>query len=82
MKLYIYKIHLECISLKEQQYKKKETKIVVKLTIREDKALQLFQAGVVSRVSDGLYHVKSQKDPNVKYEIIPSLNVYLLLLIQ
>jgi hypothetical protein len=60
--------------LNEQQYKKKETKRAVKLT-REDKALLLFKAGAVSKVSDDLYHVKSQKDPSVQYEVIPSMNV-------
>ena len=40
----------------------KQTK-VVKLT-GEDKALQLFQAGAVSKVKDELYHVKSHKDAN------------------
>jgi hypothetical protein len=44
-----------------------QSKQIVKLT-REDKALQLFQAGAVSKVSDDLYYVKSQKDPSVKYE--------------
>jgi hypothetical protein len=52
---------------------------LVKLTTREDKALQLFQAGAVSKISDDLYHVKSQnqkKDASVvEYEIIPSMNV-------
>lgn len=42
---------------------------------REDKALQLFQAGAVSKISDDLYHVKSQKDPSIEYEVIPSMNV-------
>jgi SWIM zinc finger len=62
--------------LNEQQYKKKETKRVVKLT-REDKALQLFQAGAVSkdRISDDPYHVRSQKNPTVEYDVIPSMNV-------
>jgi hypothetical protein len=46
----------------------------VRLT-REDKALQLFQAGAVSKISDDLYHVRSQKDPMVEYEVIPSMNV-------
>jgi hypothetical protein len=51
----------------------KQTK-VVKLT-GEDKALQLFQAGAVSKVKDELYHVKSHKDAMVEYEVIPSMNV-------
>ena len=44
---------------------------------REDKALQLYQAGAVSKskISDDLYHVKSQKDPTTEYEVIPSMNV-------
>jgi hypothetical protein len=46
----------------------------VKLT-REDKALQLFQAEAVSKISDDLCHVKSQKNPMVEYEVIPSMNV-------
>jgi SWIM zinc finger len=54
---------------------KQQTKQFVKLT-REDKALQLFQAGAVSKISDDLYHVNSQKkDASVKYEVIPSMNV-------
>ena len=52
----------------------KQTKLLVKLT-REDKALQLFQAGAVSKIRDDLYHVKSQRDPTVVYEVIPSMNV-------
>jgi hypothetical protein len=51
-----------------------QTKYVVKLT-REDKALLLFQAGAVSKVKEDLYHVKSQKNPMVEYEVIPSMNV-------
>ena len=50
-------------------------KQLVKLMTREDKALQLFKVGAISRVSDDLYDVKSQKDANVEYEVIPSLNV-------
>jgi hypothetical protein len=53
---------------------KQQTKQVVKLT-REDKALQLFQAGAVSKIRDDLYHVKSQNNPSVEYEVIPSMNV-------
>jgi hypothetical protein len=51
---------------------KQQAKQVVKLT-REDKALQLFQAGAVSKISDDLYHVKSQKNLSVEYEIIHQL---------
>jgi hypothetical protein len=54
-----------------------KAKQVVKLA-REDKALQLFQAGAVSKskISDDLYYVKSQKkDASVEYEVIPSMNV-------
>jgi hypothetical protein len=49
----------------------------VKLT-REDKALQLFKAGAVSKVKEDLYHVKSQsqkKDAAAEYEVIPSIGV-------
>ena len=46
----------------------------MKLT-REDKALQLFKAGAVSKISDDLYHVGSQKDPNLAYEVIPLIKV-------
>jgi hypothetical protein len=53
---------------------KQQTKQLVKLT-REDKALQLFQAGAVSKISDDLYHVRSQKEANLEYEVIPSINV-------
>jgi SWIM zinc finger len=53
---------------------KQQTKQILKLT-REDKALQLFQAGAVSKIGDDLYHVKSQKNSGVKYEVIPSMNV-------
>ena|SRR5215217_7227283 len=53
---------------------KQRTKQLVKLT-REDKALQLFKAGAVSKISDDLYHVKSQKNPSIGYEVIPSMNV-------
>ena len=49
-------------------------KQIVKLT-REDKALELFKAGAVSKISDDLYHVKSQADPSNEYEVIPSMNV-------
>ena len=49
-------------------------KQIVKLT-REDKALQLFKAGAVTKISDDLYHVRSQKDPSTEYEVIPSMNV-------
>ena len=49
-------------------------KQVVNLT-REDKAFQLLQAGAVSKTSDDLYYVKSQKDPSKEYEVIPSMNV-------
>ena len=42
---------------------------------REDKALQLFKAGAVGKISDDLYHVKSQRDPSNEYEVIPSMNV-------
>jgi hypothetical protein len=53
----------------------KLAKQIVKLT-REDKALELFQAGViVSKVKEDLYHVKSQKDTTVEYEVIPPLGV-------
>ena len=45
-----------------------------KLT-REDKALQLFRAGAFSKVSDDLYHMRSQKYSNVGYEVIPSMGV-------
>jgi SWIM zinc finger len=51
-----------------------QIKQLAKLT-REDKALQLFQAGAVSKISDDLYHVKSHKDPHMQYEVIPSMNV-------
>jgi hypothetical protein len=53
---------------------KQQSKQVVKLT-REDKALLLFQAGEVSKVSDDLYYVKSQKDAMVEYQVMPSLGV-------
>jgi hypothetical protein len=53
---------------------KQQSKQLVKL-IREDKALQLFHAGAVSKIKDDLYRVKSQKDPSVRYEVIPSMNV-------
>jgi SWIM zinc finger len=49
----------------------------VKLS-REEKALQLFQAGAVKRIHDDCYMVRSQ-NPNPKnsreYEVIPSMNV-------
>jgi hypothetical protein len=51
-----------------------QTKQLVKLT-REDKALLLFKAGAVSKISDDMYRVKSQKDPSKEYEVIPSMNV-------
>jgi len=54
--------------------KRQQTK-VVKLLTREDKALELFRAGAVSRISDDLYYVKSQKDRANEYEVIPSMNV-------
>ena len=53
---------------------KQQTKQVVKLT-REDKALLLFKAGAVSKISDDLYYVRSQKDASIEYEVIPSMNV-------
>jgi SWIM zinc finger len=53
---------------------KQQTKQVAKLT-REDKALQLFKASAVNRISDDLYHVRSQKNPSVVYEVTPSMNV-------
>ena len=65
---YITNICKQCLHMKQQ------TKQVVKLT-REDKALQLFQAGAVSKIRDDLYHVKSQNNPSVEYEVIPSMNV-------
>jgi len=52
----------------------KKQKQLVKLT-SEDKALQLFKVRAVSRISDDLYHVRSQKDPDLAYEVIPSINV-------
>jgi hypothetical protein len=54
--------------------KTQQKKQLVKLT-REDKVLQLLQAGAVSKISDDLYRVKSQKDPCREYEVIPSMNV-------
>ena len=53
---------------------KQQTKQILKLT-REDKALQLFQAGAVSKIGEDLHHVKSQKNSGVKYEVIPFMNV-------
>jgi hypothetical protein len=53
---------------------KQQVKQLVRLT-REDKALQLFKAGAVSRISDDLFYVKSQNDPGIEYEVIPSMNV-------
>jgi hypothetical protein len=54
------------------------TKVKTNLT-REDMALELFQAGAVSKdkISDDLYYVKSQdqKNPDLAYEVIPSMNV-------
>jgi hypothetical protein len=46
----------------------------VKLT-REDKALELFKAGAVSKISDDLYRVRSQTNESTEYEVIPSMNV-------
>jgi SWIM zinc finger len=58
--------------------KQQTVKQIGKLT-REDKALQLFQAGAVSKISDDMYHVKSQsqsqKNEKKEYEVIPSLGV-------
>jgi hypothetical protein len=56
--------------------KQQQIKQIVKLT-REDKALQLSNAGAVSKdkISDNLYHVKSEKDSSIEYEVIPSMNV-------
>jgi SWIM zinc finger len=54
---------------------KRQTKQLLKKLTREDKALLLFKAGAVSRVEDDLYHVKSQKDASIQYEVIPSMNV-------
>jgi hypothetical protein len=51
-----------------------KAKQIVKLK-REDKALELFQAGAVSKVKEDLYHVKSQKNPSIEYEVIASMNV-------
>jgi hypothetical protein len=51
-----------------------QKQLVRKLT-REDRALQLFQAGAISKISDVLYHVRSQKDASVEYEVIPSIGV-------
>jgi uncharacterized Zn finger protein len=56
---------------------KQQAKQLVKLT-REDKALELFQAGAVSKVKEDLYHVKSQsqkKDAAIEYEVIPSIGI-------
>jgi hypothetical protein len=53
---------------------KQTQKQIVKLT-REDKALQVFQAGAVSKIEDDLYYVKSQTNASVEYEVIPSMNV-------
>jgi hypothetical protein len=56
--------------VKHKQIQKQRVKLA-----REDKALQLFKAGAVNKISDDLYHVRSQKNPSVKYEVIPSMNV-------
>ena len=55
--------------------KNKEKRLMKLTATREDKALQLFQIGAVTRKRDDLYCVRSQKDAAVEYEVIPSLNV-------
>ena len=44
-------------------------------TSRAAKAYQLFQTNAVKKIHDDLYFVRSQKNPEVEYEIVPSLNV-------
>ena len=66
--------------VKVKERTKAKVKVKTNLT-REDKALQLFQNGAISRINDDLYHVKSQsqnqdeKNPRTEYEVIPSMNV-------
>jgi hypothetical protein len=63
------------VILHRNKVNQKQTKQLMKLTTRVDKALQLYQAGAVSKIRDDLYHVKSQKEPTIKYEVILSMNV-------
>jgi hypothetical protein len=46
------------------------------LKTREEEAYELFQAGAISKdyENDDVYHVRSQKDPNVFYTVTCSLN--------
>lgn len=50
----------------------KQNKINVKLT-REDKALQLYQAGKVKKIHDDCYYVRSQTNEKIEYEVVPSI---------